>query len=528
MLESSRAWLSPTQEHVKVLANNGSHARIQMQNGKVVWRNLEDLDFTGSCRDDSATGGYTEQMSLPPVPSSCPGRGRFLHESSGDAAGAWAEVAELLREVGEHGVPDCDDLCNTINRIRSLRTGKPQTAALTALRQSIGRLEENGLGTQSEFLARSVAWAAHHALSLPCLLPDGLQVLRQNVTTQQFLSRRTCAALASSAFLGVLYSDQGSGIPGYDLSFILDADKSKTLCLLSYFVQVSKEGQDTMDQQFVSFARRAAPNPVAFATEAFWQSLDLPLQPIFVRTEGAIEAAAGAIQADFANKFLGGGVLRGGNVQEEIRFSVCPECLVGMLFCEQMLEHEAIFIVGAQQYSDYSGYGASFRFAGMRTAREPLDAMSRPNVQIVAFDALCFPGDMQYRQGLVLRELQKVYVACQGDISEDSVVAASASAASEARHPAFATGNWGCGVFGGDPQLKSLIQWLAASANGREVWYYMYRDGRVSNLGAVACEVITRNWSCRGLFAALTRCRSGCVFESLLNDHPLPSPGREM
>jgi len=26
-----------------------------------------------------------------------------------------------------------------------------------------------------------------------------------------------------------------------------------------------------------------------------------------------------------------------------------------------------------------------------------------------------------------------------------------------------ATGNWGCGVFGGDPEVKTIIQWLAAS-----------------------------------------------------------------
>jgi len=25
------------------------------------------------------------------------------------------------------------------------------------------------------------------------------------------------------------------------------------------------------------------------------------------------------------------------------------------------------------------------------------------------------------------------------------------------------TGNWGCGAFGGDPELKSMIQWIAAS-----------------------------------------------------------------
>lgn len=27
----------------------------------------------------------------------------------------------------------------------------------------------------------------------------------------------------------------------------------------------------------------------------------------------------------------------------------------------------------------------------------------------------------------------------------------------------IATGNWGCGAFGGDPEIKSIIQWLAAS-----------------------------------------------------------------
>ena len=25
------------------------------------------------------------------------------------------------------------------------------------------------------------------------------------------------------------------------------------------------------------------------------------------------------------------------------------------------------------------------------------------------------------------------------------------------------TGNWGCGAFGGDPEIKTTIQWLAAS-----------------------------------------------------------------
>lgn len=36
----------------------------------------------------------------------------------------------------------------------------------------------------------------------------------------------------------------------------------------------------------------------------------------------------------------------------------------------------------------------------------------------------------------------------------------------------IATGNWGCGVFGGDPQLKALIQILACTQAGRALQYY--------------------------------------------------------
>lgn len=40
----------------------------------------------------------------------------------------------------------------------------------------------------------------------------------------------------------------------------------------------------------------------------------------------------------------------------------------------------------------------------------------------------------------------------------------------------LATGNWGCGVFGGDVQLKFVIQWLAASRGGRTEMHYFPFD----------------------------------------------------
>ena len=50
------------------------------------------------------------------------------------------------------------------------------------------------------------------------------------------------------------------------------------------------------------------------------------------------------LQVDFANKKIGGGVLGGGRVQEEIRFCICPELLISQLIMEHMDPNEAIII----------------------------------------------------------------------------------------------------------------------------------------------------------------------------------------
>ena len=44
-----------------------------------------------------------------------------------------------------------------------------------------------------------------------------------------------------------------------------------------------------------------------------------------------------------------------------------------------------------------------------------------------------------------------------------------------------ATGNWGCGAFRGDPQLKCLIQLMAASVCKRDVEYFTFDDRKLSD-----------------------------------------------
>ena len=44
----------------------------------------------------------------------------------------------------------------------------------------------------------------------------------------------------------------------------------------------------------------------------------------------------------------------------------------------------------------------------------------------------------------------------------------------------IATGNWGCGAFRGDPQLKALLQWMVASVvHSPCLHYYTFGDERM-------------------------------------------------
>ena len=70
------------------------------------------------------------------------------------------------------------------------------------------------------------------------------------------------------------------------------------------------------------------------------------------------------LQVDFAAAHIGGGVLRGGAVQEEIRFCICPELLVSILITDTMEDNEAILMTGHERFSYYDGYSATFKFTG--------------------------------------------------------------------------------------------------------------------------------------------------------------------
>ena len=83
---------------------------------------------------------------------------------------------------------------------------------------------------------------------------------------------------------------------------------------------------------------------------------------VIIKLDGTIEDCSGTLQLDFANKYLGGGVLNSGCVQEEIRFVICPELLVSLLFTERLEKNESVIIRGCERFSSYIGYGDTFQW----------------------------------------------------------------------------------------------------------------------------------------------------------------------
>lgn len=139
-----------------------------------------------------------------------------------------------------------------------------------------------------------------------------------------------------------------------------------------------------------------------------------------------------------------------------------------------MTDLESILITGAEQFTTYTGYGGSFKCTGSYKDTNPVDDRNRRKTYIVAIDATPFDSNpaSQYRKPSIVRELDKAYSGFSHQLPDDKPT--------ENSMTEVATGNWGCGMFGGNKRLKTLIQWMAASKAGRPLRYYTFREPQLS------------------------------------------------
>eukprot|EP01119_Soliformovum_irregulare_P020006 TRINITY_DN6430_c0_g1_i2.p1 TRINITY_DN6430_c0_g1~~TRINITY_DN6430_c0_g1_i2.p1 ORF type:complete len:314 (+),score=80.02 TRINITY_DN6430_c0_g1_i2:542-1483(+) len=247
----------------------------------------------------------------------------------------------------------------------------------------------------------------------------------------------------------------GRAFPEFTLEmfyFTANRFEQKMKFLLHYFDRISAQ----MPEGNLIIHRQSIPKRNLPA----WKQSQEKLSSCQVFVDGRIEESKSVFHADFANQYIGGGVLHGGAVQEEILFLIKPECLVSLLMCEVMEENEAIFIHGAEQFSKYQGYGGSLKYGGDHQDQTERNADGDIQTIIFAYDAIMSPAT-QFGEKMFFRDLNKAFIAftIHDEKLQDSPIV---------------TGNWGCGAFGGDRQLKFLQQLIAASQAHRPLEYYTF------------------------------------------------------
>ena len=151
-------------------------------------------------------------------------------------------------------------------------------------------------------------------------------------------------------------------------------------CFLNYLITIGKwlgEKNKILDQKIIYVRQNIEETGI--------YEKDIDLCEVNIIEKGSLYDGDASYCVDFANKYIGGGVLRGGSVQEEILFAIDPEATVAMFFMEVMHQNDAIGIFNIIRYSNYKGYGKSFKY---EESAIPEDQDKIKKHRIIAIDAI--------------------------------------------------------------------------------------------------------------------------------------------
>ncbi|XP_040293890.1 poly(ADP-ribose) glycohydrolase isoform X4 [Bufo bufo] len=302
-------------------------------------------------------------------------------------------------------------------------------------------------------------------LRLPKLCTQPIPLLKKKMDHSITISQEQISCLLANAFFCTFprrnaRKSEYSTYPDINFNRLFEgknprkAEKLKTL--FCYFRRVTEKRPTGL----VTFTRQC------IGRFPEWEKSTKKLRRLHITSEGTIEGNGhGMLQVDFANRYVGGGVTSSGLVQEEIRFIINPELIASRLFTEELDANECLIITGAEQYSEYKGYAESYKWDRAHEDEAPRDSWQRRTTEIVAIDAFHFRSHIeQFSPDKIKRELNKAYCGFfREGIQPENL-------------SAVATGNWGCGAFGGYNRLKALIQLLAAAETGRDVAYFTFGD----------------------------------------------------
>jgi poly(ADP-ribose) glycohydrolase len=346
------------------------------------------------------------------------------------------------------------------------------------------------------------------ALEMPVLFPEGsLPVLSQD-NPRVVLSRRQVACLVVHQFLCSLPAQPWVTDSSVDFSIWFSnhspspkITQAYLYALFTYFerlVDETRNGSSSailecpIDEWPITFTLRSLDEDAAPFDE-FYDTELLPLHIIRLdeaSTDPAVLGLPSGACVISANKNVGFGST---GTQEETHVGSSPEACVAVLITPTLRDLEVLIVQGVEAMITINGYGRQARLGRILKADYNCSSISESMwrqrtmlfmdaIELDMYDATELIPDLL--PGNVDRELRKAYTAFSYRASELG------------RYTEIYTGLWGCGAFGGNWQIKSIIQWCAASMAGVPLRFAV--SGEVQREFADRLEVFTQAVMDRG------------------------------
>ncbi|PGH23767.1 hypothetical protein AJ80_02197 [Polytolypa hystricis UAMH7299] len=352
------------------------------------------------------------------------------------------------------------------------------------------------------------------ALEMPRLFPQSTLPLLSEMTHGMELSRRQVACLVIHQFLCSLSKQPWptDSSPDFSIWYTSDAKQPKAarayLCaLFTYFERLAYLN--------IAWGDHVPEWPLSFSLRTSGESKYLPFDPPLVReplcplvvdyqhlstTAPAFLGLPDGACVVSANKNVGFGETA---TQEEMQVGATPECCAIVLFVPTLQDDQILIVRGAEAMISMKGHGREacldeVLLPDYNLAFRPISSKWQTRTMLfmdaLELDLLDLDDQVvDFLPGNVDREVAKAYTAFSSHTNSNP-------------YSEIVTGLWGCGAFGGDREVKSVIQWCAASMAHTSLRFVCSGSNQAdfaARLQSFRDHAVSRSWKVKDILIIL-------------------------